>query len=312
MERLKQVGASLLHWSWVKAVLYWIIVSAGTVAECAFLVASLWMSLNSSIHNFVRIFLSEDATVHFSELATAAYVGLPECILFLASVTVISHFRTWLYNRKNKIALVWSIAYALPTLAFLVLSLFTLGSSVLNVHFEMPGYLIVIRALAGYLFGFIAFLYWSLGTPQEVDRLKEKDVLINQLEEKVKGLTAEMEKQTGILVEQVDTLKAEVEIQKRIVAEAQNQRILLQNEVKKGTDDALQAYGEECKNWLKSGIKTAPVDNISRYTGHSKQKIVKAKLRRSPRNQDLILIESLIEWLKETPPSGPQLHIVNG
>jgi hypothetical protein len=135
-DQLKALGASLLYFTWVKGSLYWLILSSGIVAEGAFLLASLWMSLNSSIHNFIRLFLPEDTTIHISEIATAAYVGLPECILFLASVIVINHVRVFWYDRKNKIALVWAVFYGLPTLVFLILSLFTLGESVLSVQFQ--------------------------------------------------------------------------------------------------------------------------------------------------------------------------------
>lgn len=178
----KNVGHSLITWEWTKRLLHWLIISAGTMSECAFLIASLWMSLNSSVHPFVLLFLSEQQTVHISDLATAAYVGLPECILGLAFVTTISHFRTLRYTKDNA-AGVWFGLYLLPTLVFLILSLVTLGFSVANQHFIMPVPGVVARALAGYMFAFVSLLYTQLGAPQEKDRLQEKDDLIAQIKE---------------------------------------------------------------------------------------------------------------------------------
>jgi hypothetical protein len=136
--------------------------------------------------------------------------------------------------------------------------------------------------------------------------------LIADLKAKIATLDSEKQEQIRELTLQIETQRIEIANVKAAWQTEQKQLAILQNEVKKGTDDALQAYGEDCVRWLCSGIKTATIDDVSQHTGHSKQKIVKAKLRRSPRNADLILIESLIEWLKETPPNAPQLHIVNG
>lgn len=311
-DRLKTIGKSLVHFTWIRRAFYWLIMTAGTISEGAFLAASLWMSLNSSIHDFIRLFLSEQATIHISELATAAYVGLPECILFSASITVIGHIRVFLLDRKkNKSSLLWGILYGLPTLVFLVLSLFTLGSAVLSVHFQMPGVLIVARAIAGYLYGFVAFLHWQLGTQQEVDRLKEKDDQISQLVE-----------QSKVSALQINTLKADLEGQKRAIEEEKAARKQALLELQRTDDMALQAYGDECINWLRSGIKTASVDEITRFTGHSKRKVTNAisgtNLQVSPRNKELVLVSSLVQWLKNTPPpvrltemEPPTLHLVN-
>src|SRR6267154_4802332 len=106
---------SILTWEWTKRLLYWLIISAGTMSECVFLLASLWMSVNSSVHSLVRLFISEPTSQHISSFATAAYVALPECILGLAFVTLISHVRVWLYNKRDRAALAWSILYGLPT-----------------------------------------------------------------------------------------------------------------------------------------------------------------------------------------------------
>lgn len=311
MDRLKRIGGNILHWTWTKAVLYWIIFSAGTMSELAFLLASMWMSENSAAHSFVRQFMTEEMTKHLSWWATAAYVGLPVAILPLALLTVINHVRTWNYNRKKRGLLVWCFLYGLPTLVFLTLDVITVACSVLSVNFELPSYLIVARALSAYMFGIVALIYMQIGKEQEVNRLQEKDVLIAQLQERLQALYEEKQEQIRQLTLQIEKQNDELAKVKAHWEAEQKQNALLQNEIQKGTDDALQAYGEDCVNWLFGGAKSASIKDIHRFTGHSKQKIAKAKQLKRSRNPDLILMDSIIEWLKETPPSVPQLRIVN-
>jgi len=302
---LKGVGDSILHWKWTKALLYWLIISAGTMSELAFLVASLWMSVSASVHPLVLSVIgywtggndqaSEQIAIHISEMATTTYVALPECILALAFITTLGHLRTWLlYDKRDLAALIWTVLYGAPTLVFLILSMITLGCSVVSVTFTLPGPLLVIRALAGFIYAFASLLYWRLGGEQEVDRLRKKDELINGLIAANKELTDQLEEE-----------KAEVARLNQLLTESKNAQKRLIEEVNKSADTALEAYGEHCLNWLRSGIKTATADEINQFTGHSKRKIGNAitsgNLQVSPRNKELILISSLIEWLKNNP-----------
>ncbi len=354
---------AIITWNWTRKLLHWTIISAGTVSECAFLIASLWMSVNSSVHGLVLLAMPEQVTRQVSELATAAYVALPECILPLATVVVISHARTWQYQRRwQHPAGIWTILFGLPTLVFLILSLITLGCSVASVDFQMPLPLVVIRALAGYMFAFVSLLYARLGIPQEKDRLKQKDDLIAALHEQHARELADMQVQheqvlegtcqqyeaqlagqrqqyehsiaemrqhyaseLAVLRQENQHLQARIELQNR---EIENQKAALQetktahrqllDELNKSDEAALQAYSPECIAWLKSGIKTATVEEVSRFSGHSKRKIENAiargNLQTAPRNRELILLNSLVSWLKNNPPAtgnGSQsLHVV--
>jgi hypothetical protein len=303
LDPLKPFCSNVLHWRWVKAFLYWLIISVGTMSECVFLIASLWMTVNSSVHDFVRLFLSEDATIHLSWLATVTFVAVPEFILALALVTTISHIRVWWYSKKDIASATWAVLYGLPTLAFLILSVVVISNSMLSTHYKLDDWMVVVRGLAGYMYGFVAILYWQLGNPQEVDRLKQKDDFISQLVENARLLT-----------EQIDGLKAEMERQKNVLAEQKTAHKRLIEETQKSDDAALQAYGDEVIQWLRSGVKTVLPDEIIRFTGFSKRKITNAldsgKLQVSPRNKDLILVSSLISWLKTTPSPVNKLSIV--
>lgn len=317
----KGIAHNLFTWQWTKFFLHWLIISAGTVAECVFLIASLWISVNASVHTFVLLFIDETTTEHITELATAAYVALPELILALACVVTIGHVRMWLYDRNNYAALAWVVLFGFPTLVFLVLSLVTLGSSVLSVNFRLPETLVVVRALAGYVFAFAGLLYTQLGLPQEKDRLQKKDTFIEKLRQdniiSLETLRQEKDSFTEQLRQDKDviisSLRQEleranhqtIELNERL-QERQRHEALLVKALNKSSEDALQAYSQECKNWLASGIKTANLEELSMKTGISKRRIVAAikagKIQTSSRNHELVLVSSLASWLETQSP----------
>ncbi len=322
---------SVLSWQWTKQLLYWIVMSGGTVSECAFLIASIWMSINSSVHPLVLTVMSEQTTIHISQIATAGYVALPECIVGLAVVTVIAHVRMWIYTHQ-KTAIVWSVLYGIPTLVFIVLSLVTLGCSVASTTFIMPEPFVIVRALAGYMFAFTSLLHAQLEIPQERDRLQKKDNLLaalhhdnqvnlDNLKAEKDGIIDRLNHDNQVLINQLQEYNLVIEKQKELLADFKNTQQQLINTVNKSDDMALQAYSEECLNWLKSGVKTVNVDDITRFTGISKRKIdtaiTKGSLLLAPRNRDLILVSSLVSWLKTMQPSTgkteeiPLLHLVN-
>lgn len=226
----ESTGRSILTWEWTKKLLHWLIISAGTISECAFLIASLWMSVNASVHPLVLLFIDDTTSQHLTELATAAYVALPELILGLAFVTTIGHVRLWLYNRRNYSAAIWTVLYGLPTLVFLVLSLITLGCSVTSVNFRLPEPLIVVRALAGYMFAFTSLLYTQLGVPQEKDKLQKKDDLLAVLRQEKDAMIAELSGKNAQLQEIVQRQNAELQEQKELLAESKNTQLELPEE----------------------------------------------------------------------------------
>jgi hypothetical protein len=317
----KGAGHSILTWEWTKRLLYWLIISAGTMSELVFLVASLWVSINANVHAFVLLFLPESVTIHITELATTAYVALPECIVGLAVVVTISHVRLWLSNKKDYRPFIWIVLYGLPTAVFLVLSLITLGNAVASVNFQMPTPLIVVRALAAFMFAFTSLIYTQLGLPQEKDRLAKKDALLEDLRREKDTKIADLARETGAKIADLEKENARlanlISQQNQDLQEQKKQQSELLNALDKSTKSALQAYSQECQDWLMSGIKSVLVDEIVRFSGHSKRKVNKAiadgKIQSTPRNENKFLITSVIEWLEQNPPSAePDLYVVNG
>src|SRR5215469_4299528 len=89
-EGTPRIGKGLLHWTWTKSLLFWMIMSAGTLSELAFLLASMWKSVNASLHSFVLLFMTQATSENVGYLASSAYVLLPVCILPLGIVTTLS------------------------------------------------------------------------------------------------------------------------------------------------------------------------------------------------------------------------------
>lgn len=325
---LVRTRESIISWNWTKKLLHWIIMSAGTMSECVFLIASLWVSINANVHPFVKLFISEEMTIHITELATTAYVALPECIVGLAVVVTLSHIRVLLYDKKDYRAAIWSILYGGPTVLFLALSLITLGCSVANVTFEMPTPLVVARALAGYMFAFTSLLYTQLGKPQEADRLTKKDDQLAQLR-------AEMDAKEQQLTEDRDAIEQQLRAEiARIQSEldtvcnekdaAIREKTALHTTLTQTSESALQAYGDNVIGWLNSLDKTVDIDDIAAHTGINKRRLQNAlergEMQIKGTNKSRIWVPSLREYLAKNAPkstvkerdTGPmrQLHVI--
>jgi hypothetical protein len=58
------------------------------------------------------------------------------------------------------------------------------------------------------------------------------------------------------------------------------------------------------KGIAQKGVKSTTLDEIVEVTGHSKRRLIKVPFQHASRNKDLILIASVIEWLKTAPLPG--------
>ena len=79
------------------------------------------------------------------------------------------------------------------------------------------------------------------------------------------------------------------------------------------------SYPEVLHQWVEKGRKTATIDEIMEVTGQSKRRLNKTHFQRSPRNQKLVLVSSVIEWLKSAPlpirrpgPNTDPIPVQNG
>ncbi len=71
-------------------------------------------------------------------------------------------------------------------------------------------------------------------------------------------------------------------------------------------------YPRVVSEWLANNRKTVTLEEIIEVTGHTKRRLNKAPLRRSSRNPELVLLTSVIEWLKTAPLPGSQNGSLSG
>lgn len=318
----KKVGTSLKMWSWARKLLFWLIISAGTLSELVFLLASLWVSINANVHLFLvdTLGMSQHLTESLTYIATTAFVALPECIVGLAALTTIGHIRTIAYNPKVFWPWLWATLYGIPALFFLVLSMITLGNAVNDIHFIMPAFWVVCRALAAFSYAFTSLLYVWLGEEQERDRLVEKDQKLATTEAQKDGKISELAGEIQFLKEQLEKetvrLNQIITEQNAVINREKTEKASLVKAINENAESALEAYSEECVRWLRSGVKSVKVEEITRFTGHSNRKVNAAnragKFKHPGRNQELITIDSLVKWLIENPVNSDNDQDENG
>lgn len=151
---------------------------------------------------------------------------------------------------------------------------------------------------------------------------EEKEQIIAGLLQEKADIQTRFDQEKESLLAKIDVQKDEIESMKALLLETQKGFSELHQAINKSEDTALEAYGEECIAWLKSGIKSADVKTITQYTGLGTAKINNAlkrgELKVTPNNKDLITIASLTSWLKslvisdrKTDPHMPALRLVN-
>jgi hypothetical protein len=339
----------IFTWQWCTGLLAWTLQSAGTISGLAFMVAPLWILTNASVHPFPLLFMSEQMTKNISYFADMALVGLPELLTFTLILRVIHLVSLMRYQGTNplkNLTTLWLVTFGIPILVFFVITLIALAYSLADIGFQLPTWAVVVRGIAAYCYGIATLVYEKKGKTQERDRLEQKDNLIAQLREQSATALAELRQQKDTFIADLrlekDTIIAqltsdfttqratmiaqfnaqcqalrdeiarqndEIDRLNTHLAESRTAQTQLIKAVSKSTEDALQGYSDECKTWLKGEHKTVIIDEIVRYTGHSKRKItaaIKSKhLETSTRNKELVLVSSLREWLERTPaPTG--------
>jgi hypothetical protein len=247
---------SIVTFSWTKSLLDWLITVAGTMSELAFMAAALFLCVNANVHAIVLLVFSQTTSEQLVKLATSAYVALPELILCLACNTTYGHVQTWRYNRQTSAA-VWSLLFGIPTLIFLLLSFVTLSNAVLSSTFELPPWLVVLRANAGYVYAISSLLYLRIGKDQEVDRLRKKDSAYQDMYQhmlvKIRFYASQLHaqktqygKEKQGLSEQIHLLNIRLETEQALLKNSKEQRIQLAT-ILKETQETLDKKTDEAR-----------------------------------------------------------------
>jgi len=316
----------ILSWRWVKQFLYWLIISAGTIAECCFLIASLWMSINSSVHPMVLTMMSEQKSVQLSYIATTIFTALPELIVAMALVTTINHCKNIRRERKYWYTWVWPILFGIPSLVFLYISIMTVSCSVLKVNYVMPDWGIVSRALAGYTFAIVYLLYEKLGEPCYASERKAMEQTIAdqkmEMEQAKSHFEDALKTANSNFTIAMQSKQSEFEYQIKAIEHLQNLLETKSMQVEKLSERASSLEREELafypkvqSLWIEKAKRTVSIDEIVDVTGLSKQRIRAAitggKIARDNRNKELFRVSSVVEWLKTIPASEAPIPVMN-
>lgn len=299
-------------WQWVKRFLYWLVVSAGTVAECVFLIAAIWVSLNATVHPLMLDLMSQATTIVLSQLAVSAFTALPEIILGLAVVTTWGHIKSYrMHGRKS--SLVWAILFGLPTAVFASLTVWTLAASALQIGYTMPSILVATRVLAGYDYGFLSMLFVLIGEPDTADYIQElkresADATL-RLKDEIGRLNREMTRMLTDHSEEIDQQATQYSIEIEGLREQLKTSSLQVNQLAERASSlasqGLASYPKVTSLWLETGTKTVTLSEIEEVTGLSRQRIHAAaragKFQRDNRKKDGYRVSSVIEWLKTIP-----------
>ncbi len=320
-----------LSWRWFVRLVRWLVTSAGTVAESALIVATLYVTVNVVAHQLLQwaFYFNGQIIPTLNQIALIIFACIPELIIVGAVGESIAHWRMYRIT-KNKWSLVWAILHTVPTVVFLIMTIVTILSFV-NIEesgkdYKIEGWNLSIRVLFGWIYSVAGMLFESVGrrgyAETVADLRTHNEALVNGHRDQVAQLEQEWRARSQTLQTKVEELSGDLGKANQLLYDHKSANKRMIEEMQKTDDAALQAYGDECLRWLKSGIKTALVGEITRFTGISKRKITNAitsgDLQVSSRNKELVMVSSLVQWLKNTPPPAgktetetPALHIVN-
>ncbi len=288
--------------------------TGGNVSESAFIVATLWVICNAVAHTVISWWLSASTITLFNSFAAIAFTILPELIAVSTTSKAIDLWRVT-YQQKDNIAKLWAIFYTVLAGIFVVMTIVTIStfaSTDGSQFIPLNGWQLCIRALAGWSYAFINMLYKDFGKAhiatvmsklnQSIDDLKGQiDRVQNDFALKLQAKETEIEQLHTDFNQKLDRKQSEVDQFQSMVKTQFDQ---LQQAREKASQERLQdlsSYPLVISELLETGAKTVLYDDIARLTGHSKQRLSKAKLQRHSRNKDLVMVASLVEWLRNAP-----------
>jgi len=195
-------------------------------------------------------------------------------------------------------------------MVFASLTTWTLAASALQIGYTMPPVLVATRVLAGYDYGFLSMLFVLIGEPDHADYVSGLKSTIDRLSQEIEGLKTaftnelnQVRQETKVILEEK---QREIERFQNVV-KTQNEQVLKLAEKASSLElRDVENYPKVVSELIEKQVKTVSVETIVALTGHSKRRINAAKLQKHSRNKRLIMVSSLIEWLKTAPlPETP-------
>lgn len=265
-------GGHVIPW-----LLYKTLIFSSRVADGVLIAAALWITAINVAPTFMtaRVGGSPNAD-NLSSLALLAFSLLPELITVAALVLTIKH---WLAFSKRPArsnpAWVWGALYAIPTLTFLCMTVWTISSFVSHNggNAQITGWLLVVRCLAAWGYSFVEILYFELGRQAMVEAdektklRKENEDLRNTSAEHIQKLTADLQERNSELSAlrmQNDLLEKESAARNSAPAAADNPRPAQKQSASTPADHMRKKPAEKeprnTTNVLEIGAKRAAIE----------------------------------------------------
>lgn len=163
--------------------------TAGVMAESAFLLATVYVTINNVAHLLVTWLFPPGYILFANQISVVVFSILPELIVASAILVTYEHWSIYLLT-KRKDAMAWSIAYSIPTVVFAVMTVLTLSTfvnvqSTADISPTATGLMLVLRCLAGWFYA-LTQMIWSqkgkVGYHAQMKKLKgEADNLKGEL-----------------------------------------------------------------------------------------------------------------------------------
>ena len=322
-EKIASTYKTFISGMWFVHIVRQLVVTSGNIAESAFLLATLWVITNAVAHTLVTWIMDAHTIELINNLSTIAFGALPELIFISVVCTCFNHWSATI-KQKSKASGTWAILYTIPACFFAVITISAITTFVSTKGVQTipmdPAWL-VIRCLSGWFYAVINMLFQKLGEPHYASNLESLKTSLEEKQTEIERLTSHFEnalktanshfkiamdaKQTEFedhLKLVIEQSKTEIEYFQNLI-ESQNEQVKrLSERASSLTLTGLENYPKVLTELVNQEIKTVSVDDLSELTGISKRRINAAKtLQRTSRNKDLILVSSVVEWLKTMP-----------
>jgi hypothetical protein len=319
-----------LTWKWVESLFHWILTSGGTISGLIFLSAGVWLSIVKSVPDFIHKYMDTNLADLLTYLSRTAFTGLPEIILFLATVKTLEQIKLARVLDKetiaHKMAITWSWLFGIPSVIFISFALINIGLSLASSDYTMPDYIVIGRGLTCFIYALLIFIYESQGKDCFASQVKERDSKISELEtrltEKDEQFTVALAKkdremQDALARKEQELLELREESFLQLTAKQneldnshlelsreKNEKLRLAERASSLASDKLSFYPKLRAFLEKERCKTLNVDSIVDLTGHPKRRINRAiaekALSLQSRNKE-VLVSSLLKWLQDSP-----------
>jgi hypothetical protein len=198
-----------------------VVLTGGVIAETSLLFATLWVTADYTIPDFLRKFMSADLMSSFSSLSQAAFSLLPEIILASAIVTTIHHWKIASTNWNSK-HWIWASLFSAPTATFLILTLYTISTftSQDGSIAQATGAALAIRCFAGYSYALLELIYARIGKHAEQvvsqqEHLKTVEELHLEHEQRIAALESQHQQALAELTEKHERQLGQMDLQQQ-------------------------------------------------------------------------------------------------